>query len=72
MGEHNELEKFNSQSIENKETRNTEELYSRIREVLTHARSHAYKAVNFTMVQAYWQIGHIIVENEQNGDERAA
>jgi len=72
MSEHNEIEKFNSQSIKNSETMNADELYSRIREVLTQARGHAYKAVNFAMVQAYWQIGHIIVENEQNGEERAA
>jgi len=61
MSEHNELEKINSQSIENSETMNADELYSRIREVLTQARGHAYRAVNFAMVQAYWQIGHIIV-----------
>jgi hypothetical protein len=30
-----------------------------------------YKAVNFAMVQAYWNIGRLIVEDEQNGEKRA-
>jgi len=39
--------------------------------VLEEARSTAYRAVNFAMVQAYWYIGRIIVEQEQKGKERA-
>ena len=35
------------------------------------SRNQAYSAVNFAMVQAYWQIGRIIVEHEQNGNVRA-
>ena len=46
-------------------------LYGAIRQVLESARQNAYKAVNFAMVQAYWQIGHLIVEDEQNGEVRA-
>lgn len=46
-------------------------LYSAIRTVLEQARATAYRAVNFTMVQAYWQIGYLIVEDEQRGEERA-
>ena len=42
-------------------------LYSDIRTVLEEARSAAYRAVNFTMVRAYWQIGCLIVESEQEG-----
>ena len=30
-----------------------------------------YRAVNFTMVQAYWNIGRIIVEEEQKGKTKA-
>lgn len=48
-----------------------ETLYAEIRVVLEKARSSAYRAVNFAMVQAYWQIGRLIVENEQKGEERA-
>lgn len=35
------------------------------------ARSQAYRAVNSAMVQAYWNIGRIIVEEEQKGKIRA-
>ena len=47
------------------------DLYSAIRQVLETARQNAYKAVNFAMVQAYWQIGRLIVEDEQKGEVRA-
>ena len=46
-------------------------LYNEIRSVLEEARSSAYRAVNFAMVQAYWQVGYLIVEHEQEGKERA-
>ena len=46
-------------------------LYSAICQVLESARKSAYKAVNFAMVQAYWQVGRLIVEDEQNGKARA-
>lgn len=46
-------------------------LYERIRETLAGARLRAYTAVNFAMVDSYWQIGQMIVEEEQNGKERA-
>ena len=45
--------------------------YKSIKTVLEEARSSAYTAVNFTMVQAYWHTGRIIVEQEQKGKERA-
>ena len=47
------------------------DLYGAIRQVLESARQSAYKAVNFAMVQAYWQIGRLIVEDEQKGAVRA-
>ena len=47
------------------------DLYGAICRVLETARQNAYKAVNFAMVQAYWQIGRLIVEDEQNGEARA-
>lgn len=48
-----------------------EDIYSEIKETLLQSRNHAYNAVNFAIVQAYWQIGRIIVEHEQNGSLRA-
>jgi len=46
-------------------------LYQEIRAVLEKARSTAYRAVNFAMIRAYWQVGYLIVEHEQSGKERA-
>ena len=45
--------------------------YSEIKDILANARKKAYSAVNFAMVEAYWLIGKRIVEEEQNGKERA-
>jgi predicted nuclease of restriction endonuclease-like (RecB) superfamily len=47
-------------------------LYQEIRAVLEEARSAAYRAVNTAMVQAYWDVGRLIVEHEQGGRRRAA
>ena len=47
------------------------DIYAEIKEVLLTSRGQAYSAINFAMVQAYWQIGRIIVEHEQNGSLRA-
>lgn len=45
---------------------------SEIRQILQSARQRSYQAVNAEMVMAYWQIGKRIVEEEQQGEERAA
>jgi len=55
--------------LENKKA--VESIYSRIREILETARSNAYRAVNVAMVQAYWNIGREIVEEEQHGQKKA-
>ncbi|MFH1080728.1 MAG: PDDEXK nuclease domain-containing protein [Pseudomonadota bacterium] len=47
------------------------EFYQSIAEILRNARSKAYHAVNFTMVEAYWNVGRRIVEEEQQGERRA-
>jgi hypothetical protein len=52
--------------------RSAEPLYREIRSVLESARAGAYRAVNAAMVQAYWQVGRLIVEHEQGGRKRAA
>jgi len=46
-------------------------LYRQIRDVLTQARARAWQAVNFEMVACYWEIGRLIVEEEQRGAARA-
>ena len=40
--------------------------------VLLHARENAKTAVNLSMVYAYYEIGRMIVEEEQHGENRAA
>lgn len=43
-----------------------------VSDVLLQARKNAKTAVNLTMVYAYYEIGRIIVEEEQRGERRAA
>ncbi|WEK33435.1 MAG: PDDEXK nuclease domain-containing protein [Candidatus Pseudobacter hemicellulosilyticus] len=43
-----------------------------IKDILAQARKRTYAMVNAAMVEAYWQIGRRIVEEEQQGKERAA
>lgn len=46
-------------------------LYDIINQIIEQARNKVYRTANFTMVQAYWNIGKAIVEEEQNGKQRA-
>lgn len=46
-------------------------LYAAIVDVVQQARQQVKAAVNHQMVQAYWHIGRLIVEQEQQGAERA-
>jgi predicted nuclease of restriction endonuclease-like (RecB) superfamily len=48
-----------------------EQIYQRIKGLLTEARSRAYQAINAAMITAYWEIGRAIVEVEQQGQGRA-
>ena len=43
-----------------------------VSDILTQARKNAKTAVNLSMVYAYFEIGKMIVEEEQQGDNRAA
>lgn len=42
-----------------------------IKHIVTQARQKAYTAINSAMVEAYWQMGKRIVEQEQQGKDRA-
>lgn len=46
-------------------------LYQGIRDILLSAKTQARRAVNDAMVQAYWHVGRLIVEDEQGGERRA-
>lgn len=52
-------------------TSNLDQIFHRIKVVLTQARAQAWQAVNTAMVSSYWEIGRIIVEEEQKGQSRA-
>lgn len=43
-----------------------------VSDVLIQARKNAKTAVNLSMVYAYYEIGRMIVEEEQRGEKRAA
>lgn len=45
--------------------------FDEVRSILAQARQKAYAAVNFAMIEAYWEIGRRIVEEEQQGKDRA-
>lgn len=42
-----------------------------IKQIIAQARQKAYTAINLAMVEAYWQMGRRIVEQEQQGKDRA-
>ena len=48
-----------------------DDLYSQIHNLLKDARARVINHVNSTMVITYFEIGKIIVDYEQNGNERA-
>lgn len=47
-----------------------EKFYNEIKNILNMARNKVYKTANFVMVEAYWNIGKSIIE-EQGGNEKA-
>ncbi|MCB0517837.1 MAG: hypothetical protein H6577_12625 [Lewinellaceae bacterium] len=47
-------------------------LYEQVKAILLEARNRAYRAVHVHMVTAHWQVGKLIFEEEQNGEERAS
>ncbi|MDO5090033.1 MAG: DUF1016 N-terminal domain-containing protein [Cardiobacteriaceae bacterium] len=54
-------------------TQNTPDtLINSIAAIIEQARQHIRHSVNTAMVQSYWEIGRLIVEDEQHGEKRAA
>jgi len=45
--------------------------YNDIKSILDKARESSYRAINFLMVEAYWNMGRLIVEEEYKGKKRA-
>ena len=50
----------------------TASMVQEIKELLSSARQHTAVLVNTELLSTYWNIGRIIVEYEQNSQERAA
>jgi len=57
--------------MSNELTQNIDGLYQKVREILDNARNKVYQTANIEMLQAYWNVGRLIVEEEQNGKDRA-
>ncbi len=47
-------------------------LFNSIKTTIEEARNRAKQSINHIMTEAYWNIGRLIVEEEQKGNERAA
>ena len=43
-----------------------------IQQILREAQKNAYTSINKAMVEAYWLVGQRIIEEEQQGENRAA
>ncbi|MBU2599503.1 hypothetical protein KJ849_02865 [bacterium] len=62
---------MSSKNKEENKVTTSSQLYKNIKAILTESRTRAIGAVNFIMVEAYWNVGKLIVEGEQRGEKRA-
>lgn len=46
-------------------------LFISIKEIIIQSREKVFRVANSTLLLTYWQIGKLIIEEEQNGKERA-
>ncbi|MFD2288347.1 DUF1016 family protein [Pedobacter petrophilus] len=47
------------------------DLFSIVKEIIIQSRLKVFRAANSALLESYWQIGKLIVEDEQNGKARA-
>ena len=52
-------------------TGQNEVLFHSIKEIILHHRQHVFRAINSALLESYWSIGKLIVEDEQAGMFRA-
>jgi hypothetical protein len=57
---------------QNADERRLDALHQQVREILAAAKERAWQAVNTIMVDAYWDVGRAIIEDEQAGKPRAS
>ena len=50
---------------------NIDKLHAEARYIIENGRQAAYRAINTNMVKTYWELGQLIVEEEQQGEKRA-
>ena len=50
----------------------TQNLIRQIKDIIVQSRERAIRSVDFERVLMYWQIGKVIFEEEQQGEDRAA
>ena len=60
----------NASRIEKMQLENNNLLLS-VSEIILQSRQRVYRMVNSVLLETYWQIGRLIVEDEQNGREKA-
>ena len=60
---------FNEFCMEKDQT--SVELLSSVRQIIETAREKVYRSSNTILLEMYWQIGRLIVEDEQKGANRA-
>jgi len=48
------------------------DIFIAIKQIIESARAKSYRAINSFLLESYWQIGKLIVEDEQKGASRAA
>lgn len=51
---------------------NGKRLLTAVKEIIVQAKSLAFRSSNSILLQMYWQIGKLIVEDEQQGKLKAA
>jgi predicted nuclease of restriction endonuclease-like (RecB) superfamily len=57
---------------ENLPAKTIETLYKEVKQVIESARKEVYHTANIKLLEAYWIVGKLIVEKEQEGKNRAA
>lgn len=57
--------------MDNKLDKMNKEIYHSIKELMITARNNLAREVNNVLVKTYWEIGRIIVEDEQGNLDRA-
>ncbi len=60
-----------SDAVDQEIDKRLDALHLQVREILSAAREQAWQAVNTVMIDAYWEVGRVIVEDEQGGQKRA-